>query len=310
MNVLHMRYAIAVAENGSISKASEILRVAQPNLSRSIKELEDELKTQLFDRMPQGMVLTPDGAEFIRQARRILVQFDELEDVYKNRTLVRNRFSLSVPRAGYIADAFVNFLRAADIEPYEFIYMETNPLQAVNNIIKSDYKLGIIRHAEVYDEYIRIALKRRHINRKLISRFKFVLLISENSKLATMEKIYLKDLADYTEILYADPYVPSLASDVVMKSQVYEETRNRIVLFERGSQFELLTGNDKAFMWTSNMPKKYLDMYKLVTRECEDYIQVYKDELIYREDHKLSDLESLFINHVIASRDACHVENL
>ena len=65
MNILHMKYAVEVAKAGSINKASENLLIAQPNLSRSIKELETDLGISIFDRSAKGMVLTPDGEEFI-----------------------------------------------------------------------------------------------------------------------------------------------------------------------------------------------------------------------------------------------------
>ena len=68
MNLLHMKYAVEVANAGSINKASEKLLVAQPNLSRCIKELEADLGITIFARTPQGMHLTPDGEEFIRYA--------------------------------------------------------------------------------------------------------------------------------------------------------------------------------------------------------------------------------------------------
>ena len=65
MNILHMRYAVEVAKYGSINKASEKLLIAQPNLSRSIKELEAELGITIFDRSTKGMMLTLEGQRFI-----------------------------------------------------------------------------------------------------------------------------------------------------------------------------------------------------------------------------------------------------
>ena len=59
MNVLHMKYAVEVARLGSLNKAAESLLVAQPNLSRSVKELEAELGIAIFTRSAKGMVLTP-----------------------------------------------------------------------------------------------------------------------------------------------------------------------------------------------------------------------------------------------------------
>ena len=50
MNLVHLKYAVEVAETGSINKASEKLYVSQPNLSRAIKELEASLGVTIFDR--------------------------------------------------------------------------------------------------------------------------------------------------------------------------------------------------------------------------------------------------------------------
>ena len=66
MNVLHMKYAVEVARAGSINKAAEELYMAQPNLSRCIKELEADLGIAIFERSPKGMTLTPEGEGFIR----------------------------------------------------------------------------------------------------------------------------------------------------------------------------------------------------------------------------------------------------
>lgn len=72
MNILHMKYAVEVARLGSLNKAAEVLFVAQPNISRSIKGLESELGIEIFNRFARGMVLTPEGEEFINYAQHIL----------------------------------------------------------------------------------------------------------------------------------------------------------------------------------------------------------------------------------------------
>ena len=99
MNILHMKYVVSVAENGSINKAAEELHVAQPNLSRIIKEMEADLGIKFFRRSSRGMTLTPEGEEFVGRARRILEQVDEMEDLYKGGNDKKQRFSISVPRA-------------------------------------------------------------------------------------------------------------------------------------------------------------------------------------------------------------------
>ena len=115
MNILHVKYAIEVARLGSLSRAAETLLTAQPNISRSIKELESDLGITIFNRSAKGMELTPEGSEFIRYASEMLKQIDELESFYKKGAPRRQRFSVSVPRACYISEAFAEFSMMSDI---------------------------------------------------------------------------------------------------------------------------------------------------------------------------------------------------
>ena len=109
MNIIHLKYAIEVAKVGSINKASENLGMAQPNISRAIKDLEADVGIAIFDRSTKGMNLTPEGKEFIAYAQKVLYQLDELENMYKGVAAGRQKFSVSTPRAGYIAEAFSDF---------------------------------------------------------------------------------------------------------------------------------------------------------------------------------------------------------
>jgi LysR family hca operon transcriptional activator len=77
MELRHLRYFVAVAEEGSFTQAAEKrLHTAQPSLSRQIRDLETELGAQLINRGPRGMELTPAGRVFLDHARVILRQVD------------------------------------------------------------------------------------------------------------------------------------------------------------------------------------------------------------------------------------------
>ena len=99
MNLLHMKYAVEVAEASSITKAAEKLYMGQPNLSRAIRELEDTLGIKIFKRTSKGIVPTPQGDEFLRYARKILSQVDAVEQLYRGEKTRARRFSITVPRA-------------------------------------------------------------------------------------------------------------------------------------------------------------------------------------------------------------------
>jgi DNA-binding transcriptional LysR family regulator len=76
MSLAQIRYFVAVAEEGNVSRASAQLRIAQPPVSRQIKSLEDELGTPLFTRTSRGMALLPAGEAFLTHARKILAEVD------------------------------------------------------------------------------------------------------------------------------------------------------------------------------------------------------------------------------------------
>ena len=76
LSVKQLREFVAVAEAGSITRAAQTLYVAQPALSLAIRRLESQLGVTLFERMPRGVELTPEGAELLEPARRAVRDVD------------------------------------------------------------------------------------------------------------------------------------------------------------------------------------------------------------------------------------------
>ncbi len=302
MNILHMKYAVEIAKAGSINKAAEALLVAQPNLSRSIKELEFDLGITIFDRTAHGVRVTADGEKFIGYAERILKQIDHVEEIFKSDNAVKRKFSISVPRTSYISDAFTEFTKKIGNDAVELFYKETNSSRAINNILHADYNLGIIRYAENYDKYFEQSLMEKGLVGEVVTKFNYVLTMSKKSPLALLDKIRFRDLEPYIEVAHADPYVPSLSLAQVKKEELPDNIARRILVFERASQFEVLSENHETFMWVSPAPDKLLKRYDLVQKECDENKKIYKDVLIYRKDYKLSELDRLFISELSKSK--------
>lgn len=296
MNLLHMKYAVEVAKAGSLKKASENLYVALPNISRSIKELEADLGITIFGRSAKGVTLTPEGEEFISYAKGILKQIEHVESLYKDGSPKKQKFSISVPRACYISEAFSDFSNTLTKDAAEIFYKETNSQRTINNILNHDYKLGIIRYAENYDKQFKAMLEEKSLAFEMLAEFSYRLIMSKDNPLAQKETITFDDLKDYIEIAHADPYVPSLPLAKVVKEELPDNIERRIFIFERASQFELLSKNPQTFMWVSPTPQTLLDRYGIVQRKCEDNKKIYKDVLIYRQGYKLTPLDKRFIS--------------
>ena len=302
MNILQMKYAVEVAKAGSLNKASQALLIAQPNLSRSIKELEGELGITIFDRSSKGMKLTLEGEEFIGYAQNILRQIEQMEKMYKDTSVPKQRFSISVPRASYISEAFARFSCQLSPESAEVFYKETNSQRTIRNLLENDYRLGIIRYAENYDQYFRAMLDEKELNYETICEFTYQLLMSCEHPLADQVDITFEDLRPYIEIAHADPYVPSLPLSKVVKEELPDNINRRIFIYERASQFDLLSENPDTFMWISPVPDKLLSRYGLVQRKCAENRKVYRDVLIYRKGYRLTALDQAFITELCTAR--------
>ena len=302
LNILHMKYAVEVAKAGSLNKAAETLLIAAPNVSRSIKELEADIGISIFDRTAKGMALTPEGEEFINYAKGILCQIEEVENFYKKGAAKKQKFSISVPRACYISEAFAQFSKSLSKDAAEIFYKETNSQRTIRNMLEHDYKLGIIRYAENYDKYFKSMLEEKGFTYEMVTEFTYSLIMSADNPLAKKETITFDDLADYIEIAHADPYVPSMPLSKVVKEELPDNIERRIFIFERASQFDLLSNNPETFMWVSPAPQSLLERYNLVQKKCIDNKKVYKDILIYKEGYKLSQLDRQFITALCESK--------
>lgn len=97
IDLRHLRYFVAVAEEGHITRAAERLGMQQPPLSQQIRAIERELDVQLFLRRPRGVVLTEAGQAFLKEARATLAQLDHaLETTRRTARGEQGRLSLGM----------------------------------------------------------------------------------------------------------------------------------------------------------------------------------------------------------------------
>lgn len=299
MNILHMKYAVEVANTRSISKAAENLYTSQPNLSRAIKALENDLKIKIFKRSSKGLEITIDGEEFLLYAKNALAQIKKIESIYENRNEKKLRLSVCVPRASYFSYAFSDFCQELEKNlSAEIVYKETNSMRAILNVVKEEYDLGIVRYQSAFEKYFSTLFEEKKLNSQVLNEFSYIMAMSNDNPLAKKEKIVEEDLVDCIEVTHGDPYVPSLPLIDVKRAELSEFSKKRIMVFDRGVQFTLLEQVPNTFMWVSPIPEDLNKKFNLTQRKCEFNTKTYKDVLIYRKKYHLTKLDNDFIDKI------------
>lgn len=295
-NLLQLKYAVEVEKTGSISKAAENLYMNQPNLSKSIRELEDDLGIAIFDRTAKGVVPTDKGREFLGYARNILAQVAEMEALYRSADDQKLRFDLCAPRASYVSHALTDLILTLGAEAdYAIDYREAGAMRTIKQVANGVDQLGVIRYQTIYESNFSSALTERSLQVEPIWEFSVVALMSRNHPLAGKAAVREGDLAPYAEILYGDATIPSLPVNQAREIAQAAEARKTITVYERASQLELLSRLESAFALTSPMPQDVLDRFGLVQIRCEMANNSYRDVLIFRSGYHMTRLDRLFI---------------
>ena len=115
MTLAQLRYTIAIAKAGSMNEAAKTLFLSQPSLSETIRELETEIGFDLFVRSNRGILVTPEGEEFLGYARQVTEQFQLLTSRYIDKQM-KEKFSVSMQHYTFAVKAFVELVKQVGMD--------------------------------------------------------------------------------------------------------------------------------------------------------------------------------------------------
>lgn len=144
MTLTQLRYVITIAEERSMNEAAKKLFIAQPSLSVAIKEIEEEIGITIFKRSNKGVLVTPQGEEFIGYARQVVEQYELLETKYINKTDVKKKFAVSTQHYTFAVKAFVEMVKQFGMENYEFAIRETKTFEVIEDVKNFKSEIGIL----------------------------------------------------------------------------------------------------------------------------------------------------------------------
>lgn len=297
MNLSYLKYAVEVEKTGSITKAAQNFYMNQPHLSKMIRELERDLGCDIFDRTSRGMVPTKKGREFLRYAKAILVQEEQIDALCEKNSARALELSVCVPRASYISYAFSEFLKTTASYPTMSLrYMETNSRDVIRGVSSRNFDLGIIRCQTLYESYYTKMLQDDNMDYEDLWEFSCGVLMSPDHPLASKEDMTYLDLTDCVEIVQGDIQTPSFTFESQDASSTIGNSRKTISIYDRGSQFELLKELPESYMWTSPVPAECLNSTRLIQKSCSFPGNRYKDMIISRNGYCYQKEEHEFLH--------------
>lgn len=141
-----------------MNEAAKQLFLSQPSLSETIKELEKEIGFQIFLRSNRGITMTPEGEEFLGYARQVTEQFGLLRARYIEKQ-TKEKFSVSMQHYTFAVKAFVETVKKAGMDSYEFAANETTTYDVMENVRNFKSEIGVLYlndfNEKVLDKIIR-----------------------------------------------------------------------------------------------------------------------------------------------------------
>jgi DNA-binding transcriptional LysR family regulator len=240
MTLQQLRYIIKIVECGSISEAAKQLFISQPSLSNAVKELENELGIEIFYRTSKGISLSVDGREFLSYARQVIEQTELLEQRYLGKKPSKQLCSVSTQHYAFAVNAFVNLLKALDVDEYEFTLRETRTYEIIEDVKNLRSELGIIYLSNFNEKVLNKLLKENHLTFNLLFEADPHVFISSLHPLAGEVKVTLENLDDYPFLAFEQgEYNSFYFAEEILSTFPRKKT---IHVSDRATLFNLLIG--------------------------------------------------------------------
>lgn len=197
MTLQQIRYVTMIAQAGSMNEAAKKLFISQPSLSGAIKELEKEVGIIIFSRTSKGVVLTAEGEEFLGYARQILNQVELLEEKYLEGNNVKKKFGVSTQHYSFAVKAFVEMVKAFDMDEYEFAIRETKTADVIRDVSTDKSQIGILYLNEFNEKVLTKLFRDAGLEFTELFSCGAYAYVWKNHPLADQAEISIQDLQEY-----------------------------------------------------------------------------------------------------------------
>lgn len=240
MRIQQLEYLERIVEAGSINEAAKRLFLTQPSLSNAVKELENEMGIQIFQRSSGGISLTAEGREFMTYSKQILDQVNLMNERYKNGQQRKQSFSVSAQHYAFVVHAFVELIKSVNANEYQFTLRETETQNIFNDLAQFKSELGILYTNGFNQKIMQRLFKENNLVFTPLFVAKPHIFVSRYNPLTSKSSVNLSDLEDYPYLSYEQGEVNSFYfSEEILSTLSHKKN---IKVSDRATIFNLMVG--------------------------------------------------------------------
>ncbi|MEE0003811.1 MAG: LysR family transcriptional regulator [Ligilactobacillus ruminis] len=240
MRIQQLEYLERIVEAGSINEAAKRLFLTQPSLSNAVKELENEMGIQIFQRSSGGISLTAEGREFMTYSKQILDQVNLMNERYKNGQQRKQSFSVSAQHYAFVVHAFVELIKSVNANEYQFTLRETETQNIFNDLAQFKSELGILYTNGFNQKIMQRLFKENNLVFTPLFVAKPHIFVSRYNPLTSKSSVDLSDLEYFPYLSYEQGEVNSFYfSEEILSTLSHKKS---IKVSDRATIFNLMVG--------------------------------------------------------------------
>lgn len=234
MKLEQIVYALEISRCGSISKAAKNLLLTQPNLSSSIKNLEDDIGFKIFQRLPRGVSVTTKGTQFLEYAESICKDVENINAIGSNsNSLTPINFSLSTQSFSYIMDNFLALHSNYNSNITNFKIKHSHYFEVLDDVVRKQADIGIISISNEHMDLWNKLFKSKNIEFNPITSGKLHGYILDSHPLFNKKDLVIEDLFEYPLVTCNHDDYNALYSNDFYKNKL--SFKNNILVSDYGA---------------------------------------------------------------------------
>ena len=240
MTLQQLKYAVVTAEKGTVSEAAASLYIAQPSLTKALKELEKEMGISIFNRTNKGVFVSKEGEVFLGYARQVLEQAALITEKYTHQSGGKQEFCVSTQHYSFAVNAFVDLIQVYGSDNYDFSLRETQTYEIIDDVSRLKSEIGILYLNEFNETVLRKILKSNDLQFTELFEAKPHIFISDKNPLAQKAEVTMADLQPYPYLSFEQGEHNSFYFSEEIFS--VSERKKNIRVRDRATLFNLLIG--------------------------------------------------------------------